>query len=208
MEVKEKMKIIFEIVKNYYYSQIPNLPKYSEKIRKRELVEIRQITYYLCLKYLKCKFQDLADMTNKKSHATTLHGVKTINNLILSDKNLRERIKVIEELVQMSEINSKIIYLAGSISLNLKRHGKEYTDNLFLEAENEIKNDSDVVINPNKLFSEEELETFTQIQFMERCIKYLFNCNVIYMLKDYKESYNACIELEIAKNLNIKILYQ
>jgi hypothetical protein len=115
------------------------------------------------------------------------------------------RLTTIDRLLY-AEMFSKTLYISGSITKNLEKYGWAYTENLFLKAERKFKGFE--IVNPMRLFTEEEVATFRQIDFMARCISLLVKCESIYMLKNYEESYNACIELEIARSLNLKIIYE
>lgn len=44
--------------------------------------------------------------------------------------------------------------------------------------------------------------------YMKICIKELIDCDIIYMLNDWRRSKGAILEHEIASQLKIKIIYQ
>ncbi len=62
--------------------------------RKREFVEARQIAMSLLFKYFKHKMS-LSEIGRKfnRDHATVIHSIKCVNNLIELDKEFRERYK-------------------------------------------------------------------------------------------------------------------
>ncbi len=67
--------------------------------RTREIALARQAAMYLCKKYTKMPLSAIGSAIGKKNHATVLHAVKTINNLLETDKDFR---------LQMEEIERKI----------------------------------------------------------------------------------------------------
>lgn len=92
------------------------------------------------------------------------------------------------------------IYIAGKIS------GEHYDKiyNKFNKAECELYSKNYAVINPTKIIAQ---DTEWQ-EAMRICIKELVDCDVVYALLDWKDSEGAKIEIELAKKLGIKILYQ
>ena len=62
--------------------------------RKREHVESRFIYFKLCQDLIKMGLTDIArSMSPKKNHATVLHGVRTMSDLIKIDKSYKARYK-------------------------------------------------------------------------------------------------------------------
>ena len=59
--------------------------------RFRELVEPRQVLFYILHKKLKIKSTKVGKMFNK-NHATVLHGSNNIQNWMENDKELKERV--------------------------------------------------------------------------------------------------------------------
>lgn len=203
MENDVKIKRIFEIVKRYYYDNY-NLPPYDSHSRKREFVEIRHLTMYLAKQQVnKASLTFIGQNIDNKDHSSVLYAIKTVANLIETDKNFRERYEKISSMINPLHT----IYICGSISKLIEEFGVEYTLDRFLSIEMRLANKG-VVINPNKLFTDSERETFTDIQFMSRCIPKIFKSDELYVLREYKDSYNAEIEIEIAKNLNLTITYE
>lgn len=72
----------------------------NEKTKKREVVQVRQIAMYLC--------RDL-DYTHKaiglqfggRDHSTVVHAIKSVNNLIETDTNYRNRVTEIRRQVHL-----------------------------------------------------------------------------------------------------------
>ena len=69
----------------------------QSKTRKREIVQARQISMYFAKRLTKFSLAKIALETGKKDHATCLHGIKTVNNLMDSDKHFRLQILEIEK---------------------------------------------------------------------------------------------------------------
>ena len=87
---KELCKIIMEEVSMYYNIPIDEITK---ETRKREIVQARQfahtIMYDLYHQSRTMSLQFIDSEIGNKDHATVLHSKKTINNLIDTDKNVR-----------------------------------------------------------------------------------------------------------------------
>ena len=62
------------------------------------------------------------------------------------------------------------------------------------------------IINPINLHSTSDLKTWEQYMIVD--IEALFKCDAIYMLKDWGDSKGARVEVAIAKELGLKIIYQ
>lgn len=79
--------------------------KYLHRIHKREIVQARQIAMYLAKKLTdklsKTKGEEvsLKEIGRKflRDHSTVIHSIKTINNLIYTEKKFRGEIKRLEE---------------------------------------------------------------------------------------------------------------
>lgn len=100
----------------------------------------------------------------------------------------------------------KKIYLSGKIS------GTNDYEERFDAAEKKLKEAGFEIFNPVK--SGKWLERYlapkvpTWIEYMKQAIKTMMNADYIYMLKGYKESKGARIELFIAKILQYEIIYE
>src|SRR5574344_260116 len=98
------------------------------------------------------------------------------------------------------------IYISGKIT------GDENYEKKFAEKEQELKNifPKCKIINPVKISKKVQrlIKNPSMADYMKADIKKLMKCNVIYMLNDYSDSRGAKAELEIAKVLSIKIVYE
>jgi chromosomal replication initiator protein len=91
----DKLTIIEKEVKKYFNIDYDIMVKASI----RQIVIYRQICHYFAKKYTKLSFKHIAYKMGKKDHATCLHSVKVVNNLMFSDKELNYNI---------NEINKKL----------------------------------------------------------------------------------------------------
>ena len=207
MSEKRKAILIYEAIKNYYINNYELDCEIKDKVKKRQIVEIRQLSHYFVRKNTKLSYTDIGILIGNKNHATVMYSIKQVNNLKDFDKLFSKRYKELETYLVAHGYHRGIgkVYICGSISKNLDK-GWEYVRNKFQTAENKFS--SHQVINPTKLFTDEENQRFTPLQFMNRCIEYLINCTDIYVLKGYHLSYNACIEVEIAFSFGLNIIYE
>jgi len=94
---KEKKELsvdyISKTVCEYYEVDMDIL---QSKTRKREIVQARQIAMYFSKGLTNYSLSTIGAKIGKKDHATVLHACKTINNLMDTDKELRNQIKEIE----------------------------------------------------------------------------------------------------------------
>lgn len=100
----------------------------------------------------------------------------------------------------------KTIYISGKIS------GTEDYEERFLKAEMELRSRGFNVLNPVK--SGKWLERYlapevpTWVQYMKQAITSMMKADCIYMLKGYRESKGARLELFLAKILQYEIIYE
>jgi hypothetical protein len=69
--------------------------------RKRDYVVPRQIYMYMCRKYTKLTEEEIA-MDFSLDHCTLIHGIKTIKNLIFTDKEFALIIDDIEDKIEQT----------------------------------------------------------------------------------------------------------
>ncbi len=95
------------------------------------------------------------------------------------------------------------VYIAGKITGEDLAECKEK----FLTAEKEFKYNfqSSIVVNPMSLPHNHDKNWKS---YMRECIKALVDCDAILMLKDYKESKGAKIELSIAEKLGLLTFFE
>ena len=64
--------------------------KIYRRTRKREVVQVRQLVHYFALRYTRKTTSEVGWMCGRYNHATVLHSKKNIENLIETDKYMRE----------------------------------------------------------------------------------------------------------------------
>lgn len=75
------------------------IDKFSEKTRKREIVQARQLAMYFSKKYTKTSLTIIGQMCGDKDHATVLHACKTVENLMETDKKFKKLASEIEKKI-------------------------------------------------------------------------------------------------------------
>ena len=106
--IKASIERIIKKVGNYH-----NLPKFYfiNKTRKREYVDARQQAMYF-MRSLKMSYASIGKLFNR-NHATVMHAIKTVNNLLVTDFEYRIRFVKLERLLN---IDSKAVkYLNENI---------------------------------------------------------------------------------------------
>ena len=100
----------------------------------------------------------------------------------------------------------KTIYISGKIT------GIDDYENRFAKAEAELEAKGFNVLNPVK--AGKWLERYlapkfpTWVEYMKQAIKSMMSADCIYMLKGYRESKGARLELFLAKVLKYEIIYE
>ena len=61
----------------------------QKETRKRELVEVRQLCQYIAKKHTPYSLADIAWFIGDQNHATVLHAIKTITNLLDTNSDFR-----------------------------------------------------------------------------------------------------------------------
>lgn len=70
-----------------------------EKTRKREVVQARQVCIYFVKDNTKISLKEIGRKFGGIDHATVIHAIKQVGNLMFSDKNYREKIIACENLI-------------------------------------------------------------------------------------------------------------
>ena len=106
------MKTINETKKQYIFQAIEKITSITEeqlkiKTRKRNTVDIRYIAMYLMQKYTTLSAHDIGAVFNFKSHCNTLHAVKVIEDLLITNKDIKLAVNDIEsELISMINLSN------------------------------------------------------------------------------------------------------
>jgi chromosomal replication initiator protein len=66
------------------------------RTHKRAIARPRQIVMFLCRKYTRRSFPDLANRLGGKHHTTILYGAERVSELLASDEGLRREVSEIE----------------------------------------------------------------------------------------------------------------
>ena len=94
IKTKNRMKHIEikRIVDDYYGLDI------SKVTRRSIYVEARFMYFKLCMEFAKKKTLSSIGNSIKKDHATVLHGIKTLDNLMSYEKDLNEKYRILYDL--------------------------------------------------------------------------------------------------------------
>ena len=119
------IKHIEELVNNYFQLDI------TRKTRQRKYIEARFIYFKLAKKFTEMSLVQIAK-TTKQNHATVLHGIKTLENLMEIDKRLKFNYKLLENKsadFDQREINLNE-FTEGLVQkyMTLKQLNKELTE--------------------------------------------------------------------------------
>ena len=88
------IEYIVNVVCNHL--NIPTEEFYS-KSKKREMVQARQLAMHFAKKYTKCSLATIGQQCGGKDHATVIHALKTVSNLLETDKQFRTLATEIEK---------------------------------------------------------------------------------------------------------------
>ena len=87
------IELIIKKVCQYYDMDEPNI---QTKSRKREVVQVRQISMYLAKKHLDISSSKIGLYIGKRDHATVLHACNIVKDQLEVDKNFRVDVETIE----------------------------------------------------------------------------------------------------------------
>lgn len=73
---------------------------FFKSTRKRNVVQARQLSMYFAKRYTKASLVVIGEKCGKKDHATVIHALKTIDNLLDTDKQFRLMAEKIEQKFQ------------------------------------------------------------------------------------------------------------
>ena len=74
----------------------------TSKKRNAEFVVPRQIIMYLCRKLTDTSYTNIAKLLNKKDHTTIIHGCSKIEAEISTNKDLQNKLEIIEKKINPS----------------------------------------------------------------------------------------------------------
>lgn len=90
-KMKWELEDIYKKVCDYFQWNYDDINEQTKK-RDREIVKVRQISHFLAREYTPYSTSDIGKKIGKKNHATVLHSVKTVNNLIETDPKYRKEV--------------------------------------------------------------------------------------------------------------------
>lgn len=129
MKNGKKLEIIISTVNDYFIEN--NLFKGPiNKSRRRDLVVFRQMIYYFAREHTTLSLKEIGKTTFNQDHATVIHGVRMINDLISVDK---EYAKIVDELQYQlnGKFNNNILVIGDVNSLDTPNiFNKEYNKNI------------------------------------------------------------------------------
>lgn len=73
----------------------------NSKTRKREIVQARQLAMYFSKKMTKSSLASIGLHCGNKDHATVLHAIRTVNNLVDTDKQFKAYVDEIEKKIKL-----------------------------------------------------------------------------------------------------------
>ena len=88
------VEYIVNVICNYQDIAIED---FYSKSKKRELVQARQLAMYFSRKHTKLSLSVIGQQCGGKDHATVLHALKTVTNLLETDKQFRALASEIEK---------------------------------------------------------------------------------------------------------------
>jgi chromosomal replication initiator protein len=94
--VKKEISIdyIQKIVSDYFQMDLETL---QSKNRKRHIVQARQLAMFFSKKFTKSSLASIGSQIGSRDHATVLHACKTVENLILTDKQFKKFVEDINK---------------------------------------------------------------------------------------------------------------
>ncbi|MDR2810677.1 MAG: chromosomal replication initiator protein DnaA [Tannerellaceae bacterium] len=91
------IQTIMEVVCKYFNLEISALQAHT---RKQEVVLARQIAMYLSRKYTDCSLSHIGKVIGNKDHATVLHGINSVANLMATDKSFSAKVENMQTILK------------------------------------------------------------------------------------------------------------
>lgn len=70
-----------------------------KKTRKREIVNARQIAMYFLKSFTHFSLKSIGDYFGGRDHTTVIHSLKTVNDLMYSDPDYRQRVNILRQRI-------------------------------------------------------------------------------------------------------------
>ena len=84
---------ILQVVSEYFHIDENSV---LTNTRKREIVQVRQVAMYVAKNLTKMSLKSIGTRLGKKDHATVVHAVNTVNNLMDTDRRFKMQIEELE----------------------------------------------------------------------------------------------------------------
>jgi hypothetical protein len=92
--------------------------------RKREIVEARQLAMWFMKDETALSLKNIGFTFGGRDHATVIHAVQTINDLLITNKHLQakffecqKRIDQIQDIPEMDAFSQSVLMIAGAVPL-------------------------------------------------------------------------------------------
>ena len=121
------MEIVKKVIQDYLNVDISN-PK-----RQRGVVEARAMYYKICREHLGLKFREIAESVNKH-HASVIHGIKLLNDLIDTDKKIKQDFDIVLNKFEFYKVkrkkmtNMQLMKLCNKLTKRVKKLETENKD--------------------------------------------------------------------------------
>ena len=89
-------KLILDVVAEHFGIKPEDI---TSQRRNSEFVNPRQIFMYLCRKLTDTSYTNIAKLLNKNDHTTVIHGCRKIEEALSTDKELQNKIQIIEKKI-------------------------------------------------------------------------------------------------------------
>ena len=94
MDDTDRTQRIIDVCRNFY-----GITNHDYTSRLRKFVIYRQVVAYLLKKFTALTYHDIGFYMGRKNHATAIHAVKTITNLLEYDREMQSSIARIEQML-------------------------------------------------------------------------------------------------------------
>ncbi len=98
-----KKNIDFERIMRGVEKQYPySLQEMCGKNRNKEIAQVRHVAMYFMKKLTDKSLRDIGSFLGGRDHSTIMHGLQKIENQIKEDKELQEKVRIIEQVIMGS----------------------------------------------------------------------------------------------------------
>ena len=87
------IEYILQVLSEYFHIEENSI---LSNTRKREVVQVRQVAMYFAKQLTKMSLKSIGARLGKKDHATVLHAINTVNNLMETDRRFKNQIEELE----------------------------------------------------------------------------------------------------------------